>query len=107
MKIDAHGAAALSFGEDISLRKISEHYESLIEGIQAHSSIVIEFSDNHQADVSTVQLIEAARIFASTCGKSMKLAKPASGSLLSVLERGGFLTNIVPEDSRFWLHNGE
>ncbi|MFD1744491.1 hypothetical protein ACFSE1_03360 [Rhizobium helianthi] len=107
MDLNGQETLRLSLGEDLGLRKASEHHEKLIDALQSHSSIIIEFPDNHQADVSTVQLIESARIFASTCGKKLKLAKPASGSLLSVLERGGFLTNTTPEDSNFWMHNGE
>lgn len=107
MNADARATRTLSLSEDVGLRSISEHHENLMSSIQEHSSIIIDFSDNHVADISTVQLIEAARIFASTCGKSLKLAKPASGSLLGVLERGGFLTHITPEDRNFWMHNGD
>ena len=39
-------------------------------------------------------------------GKTLSLAQPASGSLLEVLQRGGFIESASDEDAQFWLHKG-
>ncbi|WFS03605.1 hypothetical protein [Rhizobium tumorigenes] len=59
---------------------------------------------NAEADLSFVQLIESARMDARAAGKRMRLASPATGSVLKVLKRGGFTDAQSAEDAQFWLH---
>jgi hypothetical protein len=37
-------------------------------------------------------------------GKTLRLAAPATGSVLKVLQRGGFIDSLSAEDAQFWLH---
>lgn len=98
--------AALTWQDGLTLRTISKHCDDLLLALSQKSTVVIDISDDQQVDLSLIQLIESARIFASTSGKKLTLVKPATGQLLDALERGGFLHNISPEDASFWLHDG-
>ena len=98
--------AVLAWQEGLTLRAISKSYDELLLALNQKSAVVLDISDEQPVDLSLIQLIESARIFASTSGKKLTLAKPASGQLRDALERGGFLHNISPEDATFWLHNG-
>jgi hypothetical protein len=60
-------------------------------------------ADVTEADLTLVQLIESARISATQDGKTFSLSAPASGALLTVLERGGFLGELVDPRTQFWL----
>lgn len=107
MSLEASTVKTFQMGADLTLRNIAEHHESLLAAMQTSNSVCIDFPDSYQADVSLLQLLESARILASTCGKSITLSKPASGNLRDILRRAGFLEQMTPEDRNFWLHNGE
>lgn len=107
MSLDASTVTTFRFGSDLTLRNIGECHESLMSAMQANTSLSVQFPESYQADVSLVQLLESARILASTCGKSIALSTPASGHLREILRRAGFLEQMTPEDRNFWLHNGE
>ncbi|WP_137135018.1 STAS domain-containing protein [Rhizobium sp. FKY42] len=96
----------LFWHDGLTLRTISKHHDELLLALIAKSAVALDISDDEPADLSFVQLIESARIFASTSGKKLTLLRPATGNLRDVLERGGFLHNISPEDASFWLHDG-
>ena len=49
-----------------------------------------------------MQIVESARLWAARAGGRLSLSQPASGGLLSVLERGGFLDPAFPERTAFW-----
>lgn len=68
--------------------------------------VVIDFAGEPEVDLSFIQLVESARLYAAAHGKALTLAQPASGSLLDVLERAGFIETASHEDALFWLHKG-
>lgn len=68
--------------------------------------VVIDFAGEPEVDLSFIQLVESARLYAGAHGKALTLAQPASGSLLDVLERAGFIETASHEDALFWLHKG-
>jgi hypothetical protein len=69
-----------------------------------NGSIVLEIPEKAEADLSFVQLVEAARRHAKANEKAIALAAPANGHILRVLERAGFLEAFNDEDTKFWLH---
>lgn len=79
-------------------------YSSISDAIQNKDGLVIEISERAEADLSFIQLIEAARRQAKKHGKPIALASAASGHLLKVLDRAGFLAAFNPDDAKFWLH---
>lgn len=68
--------------------------------------VVIDLGCEPEVDLSFIQLVESARLYAAAHGKALTLAQPASGSLLDVLERAGFIETASHEDALFWLHKG-
>jgi len=92
--------------QNLTVRAISAAHQELLEFLKKNASATIEFSEDSQVDLSFIQLMEAARIYAGTAGKSIALARPAQGPVLDVLKRGGFLEGMAAEDMKFWLHEG-
>lgn len=94
----------ISFVDNVNIRNIASMYAAITDSFQSSDSIVIDISENAEADLSFVQLIESARRHAKDQAKSIALAAPASGQVLKVLERAGFLEAFNPDDTKFWLH---
>jgi MFS superfamily sulfate permease-like transporter len=97
IKLDGH----------LTLRAASTHHAALLGALTSHKSVIIDFDDDVQIDLSFLQLIESARIYADTAGRTISIAKPASGQLHDLLDRSGFLQTMSPKDARFWLHQGD
>ncbi len=89
------------------MRAITSTHEDLLKFINTHDVVTIGLPDDAQVDISFIQLIEAARIYAGTAGRQVALSQPATGALLDVLRRSGFLEDMSAEDAKFWLHQGE
>lgn len=92
---------------NLTLRTVTATHQELMEFMKTGNRMVLEFSPDSQIDVSLLQLLEAARVFAATGGKTVELAEPATGTLLDTLRRSGFLEGMSDEDAKFWLHQGE
>ena len=96
----------LCLSQNLTVRAITAVQQEMLQFIDKNKSITIELSDDCQIDISFVQLMESARIYAGTAGKPFALARPASGSTLDILQRSGFLEGLSAEDEKFWLHQG-
>lgn len=94
----------ISFPVSLNIRNASDLHLSITEKFRDNISVVFEIPADAEADLSFVQLVESARIHAKASGKSLRLASPATGSVLKVLERGGFVEAMSAEDAQFWLH---
>ncbi len=68
--------------------------------------VSLDVSPDSDADIAGIQLIHSALIHSRSAAKRLSLSAPASGPLLDVLTRGGFLEALPPEDRQFWLHDG-
>jgi len=90
--------------DKLNIKNIINVYEMLHQNIKSGKSILISIPDGAEADLSFIQLIESARIQAKSSGTHVLMSKPAEGSVLSVLKRGGFSETFSPEDKKFWLH---
>ncbi|RWX76530.1 STAS domain-containing protein [Neorhizobium lilium] len=96
-----------SLPPNATLRTITTIHQDLLEFVAHNDATVVEFAPDSQIDISILQLLEAARIYAGTGGKAIVLAKPATGTLLDTLRRSGFLEGMSNDDANFWLHQGE
>ena len=96
--------SALTLSAALSIQNASHIHQSILDGLSSNISTRLVLDPEAQVDLSFVQLIEAARRYAQEQGKTLTLASPAQGSLLDVLQRGGFLDEISPETAKFWLH---
>ncbi len=97
---------AVIFGKEIAVGTIAAAHADLLSVLENSSSVLLDISAVNIADLTTVQLIEAARQSAVRAGKTLKLSGPATGELRSVLERGGFISAEASESRNFWLHEG-
>jgi len=87
---------------DLTVRTIAAVHQNLISEIDNGKAIRIDLSEADEIDLTLIQLIESARRTAGGARISLELAAPASGELLDVLNRGGFLETTT--DARiFWL----
>lgn len=89
-----------------NIRNISKFYPEILTALSGTKPVVLDLSGEPEVDLSFVQLVESARLYAGAHGKALTLAQPASGPLLGVLGRAGFIENASHEDAQFWLHKG-
>lgn len=92
--------------QNLTVRAITVAQQELLEFLKKNAAAKIEIPEDCQVDLSFIQLMEAARIYAGTTGKSIALTRPAEGPVLDVLKRGGFLEGMAAEDMKFWLNEG-
>jgi hypothetical protein len=85
-----------------TIRTIRALHQSLCAEFQKHNAIVLDTAEAGDVDLAFVQLVESARLTASRKSKKFSLAAPATGILLDVLKRGGFVSS--ESNSAFWLH---
>ena len=107
MNIAGQNDACLRLPENLTVRAILPVREEMLEFIDSHAAATIELADDVQVDISFIQMVEAARVYAGTAGKPITLAQPASGALLETLRRSGFLEGMSDDDAKFWLHQGK
>ncbi|AYD03211.1 STAS domain-containing protein [Neorhizobium sp. NCHU2750] len=107
MSTTGHSEACLSLPTNLTVRAIVAVREDMLKFIDKHDAGTIELAADVQVDISFLQVVEAARVYAGTAGKSIALSQPASGALLETLRRSGFLEDMSAEDTKFWLHQGD
>lgn len=90
--------------DSITIRSVTTYAEQIRNSLASTDAVTLDFSDSVELDLSALQLIAAARIFADASGKSVTLAEPARGPLLDLLDRAGFLAELTPTDADFWFH---
>ena len=95
---------SINLPDGLSIRYASELHSKISDELHSKDVIIISIPEGAEADLSFVQLIESARRQAKAKGKTFKLSSPASGSVLKVLERAGFIESFDQEDTKFWLH---
>ena len=102
-----HAAAScIRLPNAVTLRNIEAVRAEMLGHLATSSSIEIDCSDLEEADLSLVQLIVSLRKNALQGGGGVTLMRPASGALLDVLNRGGFLNPgkaETGENDLFWL----
>ncbi len=101
-----HASGKLEFNDPLTVRFVGLHQEALLGALVGHDRVEISVSPDAAIDLSFLQLLEAARVYAGTAGRGVSLSRAADGTLLDLLERSGFLSSMTPEDRRFWLHEG-
>jgi hypothetical protein len=97
----------ISLSSNLTVRSVSVTHENILKSLDENDIVSLDIIDDSQVDISFIQLVEAARIYASTSGKQFTLSRPASGAMLDTLRRGGFLEGMSAEDTHFWLHQRE
>lgn len=93
-----------------TLRSSAELRDQLLARLQQGQSLTLDCDALVEADLSFVQLLLALRKSADRLGIPVSLKEGASGALLQLLARSGFLTAPAgdPEhDDHFWLKGAQ
>ena len=98
------GDASLTLPATLTIKTILSVQELILDFLNKNPAIVLDIDEAAQVDLSFVQLVTAARKQAEARARRVLLARPASGDLYDVLERGGFLDGMTPDAAHFWLH---
>lgn len=88
----------------VTTASVSPFAAELAAQLEQNDAIELDLAAVTEADVSFLQLVCAARHQAERDGKSLRLAHPVQDDLAALLERAGFLTDIVSADRTFWFH---
>jgi hypothetical protein len=102
----ARRRAVVEFSGAQTLRQIQEARSRLQGALAKGSELDLKLTKVADADLSFVQLVEAARAAAAAAGGRLALTSPAQGRLLEVLELGGFLSSADPTRAAFWTCQG-
>lgn len=102
MTARAKGRKSLRCAGDLTIRTVSATHDALCREFQSRDEITLDLAQAGDIDLTFVQLVESARLTASRQSKKLSLSAPASGALLDVLERGGFIGQ-GSSGSTFWL----
>jgi hypothetical protein len=90
----------------LNIRSINDQHQNLMAKIDDCQSLLLNVPQNAEIDVSFLQLIESARLYAASLGKNFSLDRPADHALLDILSRAGWLSDTNDEIRKFWLHEG-
>lgn len=98
------GSALVDLSGSLVVRSAKTVHESVLAGFKQSGPVELQISDVTEADLSFVQIVEAARRSAAAAGREIRLSKPADGALRDVLELGGFLAPDDADRLAFWTH---
>ena len=96
----------IAFSGPATIPHAADAWTRLTEALAGGGDLCVDVADVTGADLSFVQLIEAARTAWARQGSALRLAAPADGALRDVLDRGGFLDGSDAERLDFWTHAG-
>lgn len=89
-----------------NIRNISAIHSEIYSAFASAEGVALDTAACVEADLSLVQLIESARLYARASGRSFRLAGPPGAAVEAVLKRAGFLEKAAEEDRRFWFNEG-
>lgn len=95
----------LTISGDAGLRGAQELVQTLRDATTAHNAVVLAIDTITAADITTIQLLLAARKLAAATGHSLTLATAPTGALRNVLTQLGFLDaegQSLTADGAFW-----
>lgn len=93
----------ISFVSDVTVSNITKAHDELGAALRQDGPVVVDLDNVTETDLTFVQLLETARRKAAETGRNLTLRRPASGAVLEVLRRGGFLDDAASDRAKFWL----
>ncbi len=90
---------AIIIDDEQNLRTVADLHKRLLDAIVPDARTVLDISGVTTADLSFVQVIEAARRHAAATGGDLCLAGPAPDAVRDVLDLAGFNS---PAAQQFW-----
>lgn len=94
----------IALGTSATIGHVEQFRSAMLESFMNGGPVELDASDVAEADLSFVQLVEAARIHAEARGATFCLTAPANEAVRAVLERGGFCDAAAPDFNTFWFH---
>lgn len=95
------------FEGPLNVRAIQPVHRQMLDRLETSQALTVDLPDGTDADISFIQLMESARLYAASKGKSLTLSRPVGAALRDVLRRSGFTDCLTPERAQFWFHQGE
>ncbi|SEH30874.1 STAS domain-containing protein [Magnetospirillum fulvum] len=94
-------AVTVACSGELCLPRAEEIRDTLLAALDQAQPVVIDLSQATEIDLSTVQLILAARLSAERRGLSLWLTSPADGPLAATLLAAGLTGSPLSTDSQF------
>ena len=85
-----------------NVRGVKIAHESLMYALSEQVDVCVNLGDAKDMDIVMVQLLEAARTYAISNGKTLSLKLSSHGTLQALLARSGFIEAMTPEQAAFW-----
>ena len=95
--------AELDIPPPLTIRHAPHLKQMILDAMKEHPFVSLRLPQLPSVDLSFIQLVEAARIYASRNGLGLSLADPAAGDLLELVEAAG----LDSDAQKFWLCQGE
>jgi len=95
-------AVTVTCSGELCLPRAEEIRDRLLAALDQAQTVVIDVSQATEIDLSTIQLILAARLSAERRGVSLRLVSPANGPLAATLLAAGLTGDSHSTDSQFW-----
>ncbi len=86
----------------VTVRSISDFRTILADVMDDQEDVVLDLAGLTDADLSFVQITEAARRHLADRGRELRLLQPAQGPLAALLDRPGFQTVHEPAVIARW-----
>ncbi len=103
---DKVATATVALSGFLTIRSVANGREAIMRALAGGEDISLDVSSDSAVDIAGIQLIQSALLQSRSAAKRVCLAAPASGAMLDILSRGGFLDGMSHEDRQFWLHDG-
>lgn len=94
----------VSLSPPLGLRNVDALHEQLLAALQQGRPVVIEIDETAEADLSVIQLIEAARLHGLAVETPVSLAVAVNAQMTETLRRAGFLSGMDDTSHQFWFH---
>lgn len=94
----------LDVPSSITVRSIVDFQRTLMSALESGENVQLDMANVVELDLSFIQLMHAARAYATQRGGCLGLAHPAGANVAALLDRAGFLTAPQPADLDFWFH---
>ena len=87
----------------LSIKAAADIKQLILTALRENTSVKLRLPKDAAADLSFIQLIESARLYAEQNNKQLSLIGPVAQQILDLLAAAGFGT----ETNEFWLGYGE
>jgi len=88
----------------VTVRSAHQFSETMLALYLSEQDVDLDLSELTDVDLAFVEIIYSAREQWAGAGRELRLAQPAAGPVVALLERAGFLTAPADQDIEFWFH---